>query len=80
MGAVTWTIRQRSVSHPRSSHRTCGATASGSLTGHARAPLGHLPLYGDCVDYSGELGLKTIAMSLKMRPWCFLISGSKSSL
>jgi hypothetical protein len=33
MGAVAWAIRQRSVSHPRSSNRTCGFPASGSPTG-----------------------------------------------
>ena len=31
MGAVAWAMRQRSVSHPRSSNRTCGFPASGSL-------------------------------------------------
>src|SRR3979411_1740637 len=29
MGAVAWAIRQRSVSHPRSSNRTCPIKASG---------------------------------------------------
>jgi hypothetical protein len=29
MGAVAWATRQRSVSHPRSSNRTCGFPASG---------------------------------------------------
>src|SRR5674536_310756 len=33
MGAVAWAIRQRSVSHPRSSNRTCPIKASGSPTG-----------------------------------------------
>src|SRR6516165_5772805 len=33
MGAVAYAIRHHSVSHPRSSKRTCGATASGSPTG-----------------------------------------------
>ena len=33
MGAVTWAIRRRSVSHPRSSNRTCRSPASGSPTG-----------------------------------------------
>src|SRR5207237_6184369 len=33
MGAVAWAIRQRSVSHPRSSNRTCRFPASGSPTG-----------------------------------------------
>jgi len=33
MGAVAWAMRQRSVSHPRSSNRTCGFPASGSPTG-----------------------------------------------
>jgi hypothetical protein len=32
-GAVAWAMRQRSVSHPRSSNRTCGFPASGSPTG-----------------------------------------------
>src|ERR1035437_3031982 len=32
-GAVAWAIRQRSVSHPRSSNRTCPIKASGSPTG-----------------------------------------------
>jgi len=33
MGAVAWAVRQRSVSHPRSSNRTCPIKASGSPTG-----------------------------------------------
>jgi hypothetical protein len=33
MGAVAWAMRRRSVSHPRSSNRTCGFPASGSPTG-----------------------------------------------
>jgi hypothetical protein len=33
MGAVAWAMRQRSVSHPRSSNRTCRSPASGSPTG-----------------------------------------------
>jgi hypothetical protein len=33
MGAVAWAMRQRSVSHPRSSNRTCGFPASGSPAG-----------------------------------------------
>jgi hypothetical protein len=32
-GPVAWAIRQRSVSHPRSSNRTCPIKASGSPTG-----------------------------------------------
>ena len=32
MGAVAWAMRQRSVSHPRSSNRTCRFPASGSRT------------------------------------------------
>jgi hypothetical protein len=32
MGAVAWASRQRSVSHPRSSNRTCRSPASGSPT------------------------------------------------
>src|ERR1700692_304699 len=44
MGAVAWAIRQRSVSHPRSSNRTCPIKASGSPTGftvrHTAGPLG----------------------------------------
>jgi hypothetical protein len=32
MGAVAWATRQRSVSHPRSSNRTCPIKASGSPT------------------------------------------------
>ena len=38
MGAVTWAIRQRPVSHPRSSNRTCRSPASG--------------LYGACMGLS----------------------------
>src|SRR6516165_11903468 len=30
IGAVAWAIWQRSVSHPRSSNRTCGFPASGA--------------------------------------------------
>ena len=33
MGAVAWAIWQRSVSHPRSSYRTCPIKASGAPTG-----------------------------------------------
>jgi hypothetical protein len=33
IGAVAWAIWQRSVSHPRSSNRTCRSPASGSPTG-----------------------------------------------
>jgi hypothetical protein len=33
IGAVAWAMRRRSVSHPRSSNRTCGFPASGSPTG-----------------------------------------------
>ena len=33
MGAIAWAMRQRYVSHPRSSNRTCGFPASGSPTG-----------------------------------------------
>ena len=33
MGAVAWAIRQRSVSHPRSSNRTSRFPASGFPTG-----------------------------------------------
>ena len=44
MGAVAWAMRQRSVSHPRSSNRTCPIKASGSPTGftvrHTAGPLG----------------------------------------
>jgi hypothetical protein len=44
MGAVAWAIRQRSVSHPRSSNRTCPIKASGSPTSftvrHSAGPLG----------------------------------------
>ena len=44
MGAVAWAIRQRSVSHPRSSNRTCPIKASGSPTGfaerHTAGPCG----------------------------------------
>src|SRR6266508_93143 len=43
MGAVAWAIRQRSVSHPRSSNRTCPIKASGSPVGfteeHTAGPL-----------------------------------------
>src|SRR5262249_30911405 len=43
MGAVAWAMRQRSVSHPRSSNRTCRSPASGSPTGFtARHTTGQL--------------------------------------
>ena len=43
MGAVARAIWQRSVSHPRSSNRTCRSTASGSPTGFtARHTAGHV--------------------------------------
>jgi hypothetical protein len=38
MGAVTWATRQRPVSHPRSSNRTCGFPASGFPTGFIVRP------------------------------------------
>jgi len=50
-----------------------------SLIGHARVPLGHLPLHGDregdCVDHAGELGQKTIAHELKDAAVLFLDLG-----
>src|SRR5262249_22026401 len=45
MGALAWAMRQRSVSHPRSSNRTCRSPASGSPTGftvrHTEKNAGH---------------------------------------
>ena len=38
MGAVASALRQRSVSHPRSSNRTCRSPASGSPTGFTVRP------------------------------------------
>ena len=43
MGAVAWAIRQRSVSHPRSSNRTCPIKASGSPTGFIVRHTGSKP-------------------------------------
>src|SRR6266849_1434925 len=43
MGAVAWAIRQRSVSHPRSSNRTCPIKASGSPTGFTVRHTGSKP-------------------------------------
>jgi hypothetical protein len=43
MGAVAWAIRQRSVSHPRSSNRTCPIKASGSPTGFTVTHTGSKP-------------------------------------
>src|SRR5438034_2389102 len=43
MGAVAWAIRQRSVSHPRSSNRTCPIKASGSPTGFTERHTGSEP-------------------------------------
>ena len=40
MGAVAWAIRQRPVSHPRSSNRTCRFPASGFPTGFTVAAHG----------------------------------------
>jgi hypothetical protein len=40
MGAVASAIRQRPVSHPRSSNRTCPIKASGSPTGFTVGPTG----------------------------------------
>jgi len=40
MGAVAWAIWQRSVSHPRSSNRTCPIKASGSPTGFTERQTG----------------------------------------
>src|SRR4051812_43316178 len=37
-GAVAWAMRQRSVSRPRSSNRTCGFPASGFPTGFSPRP------------------------------------------
>ena len=44
MGAVAWAMRQRSVSHPRSSNRTCPIKASGSPTGFIVRHTGSKPL------------------------------------
>ncbi len=43
MGAVAWAIRHRSVSHPRSSNRTCRSPASGSPTGFTVRHTGSKP-------------------------------------
>src|SRR6266700_2698770 len=43
MGTVAWAIRQRSVSHPRSSNRTCRSPASGSPTGFTVRHTGSKP-------------------------------------
>src|SRR6266536_1151332 len=43
MGAVVWAIRQRSVSHPRSSNRTCPIKASGSPVGFTEGHTGSEP-------------------------------------
>ena len=43
MGAVAWAIRQRPVSHPRSSNRTCRSPASGSPTGFTVRHTGSKP-------------------------------------
>jgi putative transposase len=40
MGAVAWAIRHHPVSHPRSSNRTCGTIASGSLPSRQSFALG----------------------------------------
>ena len=43
MGAVAWAMRQRPVSHPRSSNRTCRSPASGSPTGFTVRHTGSRP-------------------------------------
>jgi len=43
MSAVASAIRQRSVSHPRSSNRTCPIKASGSPTGFTVGHTGSKP-------------------------------------
>jgi hypothetical protein len=44
MGAVAWAIRHRSVSHPRSSNRTCPIKASGSPVGFTEGHTGSEPI------------------------------------
>src|SRR5450631_3739121 len=44
MGAVAWAIRHRSISHPRSSNRTCPIKASGSALSLSRPAQASLTL------------------------------------
>ena len=60
MGAVAWAIRQRSVSHPRSSNRTCRVESSS--TGDPRL-RGALPI-GDIRQQRSSAGSDSASTSL----------------
>ncbi len=60
MGAVVWAIRQRSVSHPRSSNRTCPIKASGSPVGFTEGHTGSEPIArGICTVSNSPSSLDT---------------------
>ncbi len=60
MGAVAWAIRQRSVSHPRSSNRTCPIKASGSPVGFTEGHTASEPIArGICTVSNSPSSLDT---------------------
>ena len=68
MGAVAWAMRHRSVSHPRSSNRTCGFPASGSPTGFTVRHTKQITDRKRHRDEASSVILRlTIQLSLKVR-------------
>ena len=60
MGAVAWAIRQRSVSHPRSSNPTCPIKASGSPVGFTEGHTASEPIArGICTVSNSPSSLDT---------------------
>src|SRR5712692_9371540 len=71
MGAVAWAIRQRSVSHPRSSNRTCPIKASGSPTGFTERHTGSEPTArGVCAVGNSPSSLDTATSDGACHWWC----------
>jgi hypothetical protein len=70
MGAVAWAMRQRSVSHPRSSNRTCRFPASGSPTGftvrHTEQLLTASPDQRGLGDFVDSLERRGVSSSLRL--------------
>src|SRR5215468_9736675 len=56
MGAVAWAMRQRPVSHPRSSNRTCRFPAFGFRTGfterHTESNQPHAAFRSKCLSFA----------------------------
>jgi len=71
MGAVAWAIRRRSVSHPRSSNRTCPIKASGSPTGFTERHTGSEPTArGICTVSNSPSSRDTATSDSSGLRWC----------